>query len=140
MIAVLDTNVLIAAQRSRHGASNAILLDALRYRFQWLVSVPLFFEYEDALTRAELLLEIERTRASMRKFINDLSPVIVPVELHYLWRPQLRDPKDEMVVDTAANGQANALVTHNLKDFEPIRGRFDFEVLSPSAFLKRIRR
>ena len=53
MRAVLDTNVAVAAVRSRRGASNAVLVEAFRGRFDWLMSVPLFLEHERALTRTE---------------------------------------------------------------------------------------
>ena len=139
MRVVLDTNVPVAAVRSRRGASNAILVHAFQDRFDWLASVPLFLEYEQALTRAELLLATGIHMADMSTFLDDIARIVKPVVLHFLWRPMLRDPGDEMVLETAVNGRADVLVTHNGRDFA---GAADFgvTVLTPARFLTRIRR
>jgi predicted nucleic acid-binding protein len=70
-------------------------------------------------------------------FLDALSLFIEPVHLHYLWRPQLRDPADEMVLETALNGRAEALVTLNIADFVPA-SHFRLPVLTPGAFLRRL--
>ena len=137
MLLVIDTNVVVAAVRSRQGASNALLVSAFEGAVRWACSVPLFFEYEDVLSRAELLLEIGTSRAQMDAFLTDVADVIEPVQLDFLWRPQLRDAADEMVVETAANASADFLVTHNVSDFRAIEGRFNFEVVTPGDFLRR---
>ncbi|RWE82982.1 MAG: PIN domain-containing protein [Mesorhizobium sp.] len=62
-----------------------------------------------------------------------------PVELHFLWRPQLSDPKDEMVLAAAINGRADALVTHNRRDFVTAAGRFEVPVISPAELLEGFR-
>ena len=136
---VLDTNVLVSAVRSRRGASNAVLVHAFRDRFDWLASVPLFLEYEQALTRAELLLATGIRMADMSMFLSDIARIVEPVELHFLWRPQLRDPGDEMVLETAVNGRADVLVTHNGRDFVGAES-FGVTVLTPARFLTRMRR
>ena len=139
MRVVLDTNVLIAAARSRRGASNAVLVHAFQDRFDRLVSVPLFLEYEQALTRAELLLETGIRMADVSMFLSDIARIVEPVELHFLWRPQLPDPGDEMVLETAVNGRADVLVTHNERDFVGAES-FGVTVLTPARFLTRMRR
>ena len=137
MLLVLDTNVIVAAVRSRRGASNALLIRAFEGDLRWACSVPLFFEYEDVLTRADLLLEIGVSRRQMESFLTDVAGVIEPVQLDFLWRPQLRDAADEMVVETAANAGAEYMVTHNVSDFRAIEGRFNFDVVTPGGFLQR---
>jgi len=139
MRVVLDTNVLVSAVRSRRGASNAILIRAFQDRFDWLASVPLFLEYEQALTRAELLLATGIRMADMSMYLSDIARIVEPVELHFLWRPQLRDPGDEMVLETAVNGRADVLVTHNARDFAGTES-FGVTVLTPARFLTRMRR
>jgi predicted nucleic acid-binding protein len=62
------------------------------------------------------------------------------VELNFLWRPQLKDPADEMVLEAAVNGQAEAIVTHNVLDFRTGAARFGIETLTPGEFLKEFRR
>ena len=138
MRVVLDTNVLVAAMRSRRGASNAILTSAFGGRFDWLASIPLFIEYEEVLMRPELLLATGMRSADISGLLTDIAAIVTPVELHFLWRPQLRDPKDEMVLETAVNGQADTLVTHNVRDFAGI-GTFGVGVLPPRQFLERLK-
>lgn len=136
---VIDTNVLVAALRSKRGASNALLTSILdEPDIAWLCSVPLFLEYEDVLMRAEFVLETGRSRSDYAGFLGNLAASIVPVELHFLWRPQLSDPKDEMVLETAVNGRADAIVTFNQKDFAPAIAKFELEILTPQQALKRI--
>jgi putative PIN family toxin of toxin-antitoxin system len=135
--AVLDTNVLVAAGRSRLGASFA-LLQALRDgRFVMLASVPLFLEYEAVLKREEQLASGSRSAAMVDAFLDALALAVEPVDLYYLWRPQLRDPADEMVMETALNGRADALVTFNVRDFSAAR-RFGLPVWTPPQFLHRL--
>ncbi len=134
---VLDTNVLVAAVRSRTGASNPLLLAGFRRRFVWCCSVPLFYEYEDVLNRADLLLDAGLTRATAQKFLLAVSRAVVPVEVNYRWRPQLGDPDDEMVLEAAINCRAD-IVTHNARDFGYAPARFGLAVLSPAEALRRI--
>ena len=134
---VLDTNVLVAAARSRNGASFA-LLNALRAnRFCMLASVPLFVEYEAVLKRPEQLAQGMRSVASVDAFLDALVLRVEPVHLYYLWRPQLRDAADEMVLETALNGRADALVTFNGGDFDAAQ-KFALPVLTPAEFLKQL--
>lgn len=134
---VLDTNILVAASRSRNGASFA-LLQALRAgRYTALVSVPLMLEYEAVLKRSEHLIASNRNLSMTDAFLDALSLLVEPVHLHYLWRPQLRDPADEMVLETALNGRAEALVTLNVGDFTAA-SRFRLPVLPPGAFLRQL--
>jgi len=134
---VLDTNILVAASRSRLGASFA-LLQALRNRqFTALVSVPLMLEYEAVLKRPEHLTASGRSAAMTDAFLDALSLCVEPVHLHYLWRPQLRDPDDEMVLETALNGRAEMLVTLNIGDFAAA-SHFRLKVATPSAFLRQL--
>jgi putative PIN family toxin of toxin-antitoxin system len=135
---VLDTNVLVAASRSRSGASFALLLALRNGQFSALASIPLMLEYEAVLKRPEQLAASGRNAAMTDAFLDALSLFIEPVHLHYLWRPQLRDPADEMVLETALNGRAEALVTLNIADFVPA-GHFQLPVLTPGTFLHRLR-
>lgn len=134
---VLDPNVLAAAAHSRNGASFA-LLGALRAsRFCMLASVPLFLEYEAVLKRPEQLALGQRSVASVDSLLDALVLQVEPVHLYYLWRPQLRDAADEMVLETALNGRAEALVTFNGADFAAAR-KFALPVLTPVDFLQQL--
>jgi len=133
---VLDTNLLTAASRSRWRASFALLRALRAGQFTALASVPLMLEYEAVLNREEHLRASGRSLSMNQAFLDALCTFIEPVHLHYLWRPQLRDPADEMVLETALNGHADALVTHNLADFAAANVRLP--VLTPAAFLSRL--
>ena len=137
MRVVLDTNVLVAAGRSRNGASFALLQALRANRFRLLASVPLFLEYEAVLKRPEHLLVGHRSAAMVDAFLDALVLGVEPVHLFYLWRPQLRDPADEMVLETALNGRAEALVTFNIDDIAAAR-RFALPVLTPATFLRQL--
>jgi putative PIN family toxin of toxin-antitoxin system len=134
---VLDTSVVVAALRSRIGASNEVLRLVARRRITALATPALFLEYEDVLMRPEQsavhglnVREIERVLAA-------LASAVEPVTVHIAWRPQLRDPSDEMVLEAAINGQADALVTFNVKDFIPAK-RFGLSVVRPADLLDKV--
>ena len=133
----IDTNVIIAARRSRSGASNALLRTVGDGRLTMLVSVPLFLEYEAVLTRPEHLLATRLTERDVRGFLGYLATIIAPVKLHYLWRPQLGDLADEMVLETAINGRADRIVTFNVRHFGPAQ-KFGIEVVTPAETMRRL--
>jgi len=137
---VLDTNVLVAALRSASGASRQLLLALRDGYFTALVSVPLFIEYEATLKRTELLNETRLSLSDIDELLDIVAACCERTAIHYSWRPQLRDPKDEMVLETALNSRADALVTFNRADFETVCANFGVELLSPSQFLERLRK
>jgi putative PIN family toxin of toxin-antitoxin system len=136
---VLDTSVVVAAFRSRQGASNAVLgLVSLR-RLVPLATVALFLEYEEVLKRPEHREAAGLTLEQVDRILASLASVLEPVEVHYAWRPQLDDVDDELVLEAAINGRAEGLVTHNVRDFADVALRFGLEVIRPGALLRRIR-
>lgn len=137
MRVVLDTNVILSARRSREGASNALLRSVGHRRMVMLASVPLFVEYEAVLLRPEHLLALGVSAEEVRAFLDGLTLFAEPVRLHYLWRPQLDDIADEMVLETAINGRAEAIVTFNIRDFGPAL-RFGIEVVTPAEAIRRL--
>ena len=135
---VVDTNVIVKARRSRTGASNQLLRLADAGAFRFLMSVPLFLEYEAVLTRPEHLLAAGLTEEKVAEMLDYLAGMIQPVKLHYLWRPQLADVADEMVLETAINGRADCIVTFNVRHFGAA-ARFGIDVIWPDEALRRIR-
>ena len=111
---VFDTDVIVAAMRSPSGASAALLGEVLDRRLKMLASVPLFFEYEAKCTDPLHWTAAGMSREQADIFINGIAALVLPVKTHYLWRPMLRDPNDEMVLEVAVNDGADAIVTFNL--------------------------
>lgn len=117
MRVVLDTDVIVAAVRSRRGASRAWIDAILRGDMTMLLSVPLALQYEAVLTRPEQLAASGATPKEIELLLDALCLVCTPVEVSFLWRPMLRDPNDELVLEAAVNGGADKLLTFNERDF-----------------------
>jgi putative PIN family toxin of toxin-antitoxin system len=137
---VLDTSVLVAALRSRRGAANALLRLVATGRVRLLATPPLFLEYEEVLKRPEHRLAHGLSLEEIDRLLAELAALIEPVEVHFGWRPQTRDPKDEMVLEAAINGRADALVTYNLSDFAEAGERFNIEVVRPADLARKVKR
>lgn len=135
----LDTAVVVAGMRSPKGASAALLKAALDGRIQLLANVALVIEYEATCLRPEQARAAGLRRGEIAKFLDALAALIEPVETHFLWRPQLRDVADEMVLEAAINGRADAIVTFNLRDFDGAAQRFGIDLWLPRDALERTR-
>lgn len=108
-----------------------------------LANVALMLEYEAVCSRAEHLAAAGLSTQELGVFLDALAALAEPVETHYLWRPQLRDPSDEMVLEAAVNGSAQAssaqaIVTFNLRDFGLAPSAFGIDVLLPRDALRRL--
>jgi putative PIN family toxin of toxin-antitoxin system len=136
---VLDTDVIVTALRSVSGGSNAVLMAVAHGQLQPLVTPALFLEYEAVLKRPEQRLVHGLDRDAIDRFLSALAAASEAVEVSFQWRPQLRDANDEMVLETALNGQADALVTHNVRDFIGAADKFGLRVLRPGELLKEMR-
>ena len=136
---VLDTDVVVAAFRSPTGASSALLDYALDGKCVLLVSAPLAFEYEAVVKRHEQLVAMSISLEQADRLIRTVVALCEPVFKAYSWRPQLRDPDDEMILEAAVNGGADMLVTFNQRDFGSAPAAFGIECLLPRYALERIR-
>ena len=137
---VLDTDVLVAGLRSDRGASRQLLISALDREIEMLVSVPLMVEYEAVLTRPEHLDASGLSSKQVNEVLDALAKVLIPVPLRFLWRPRLKDPADEMVLETAVNGAADRLVTFNVRHLAAATREFGIRVLRPPEVWKEVRR
>lgn len=133
---VLDSNVIVAALRSNRGASFKLLeeLEKKEPGFRPCLSVPLVLEYESALRRVEGL-----SQDDVDVVLDYLCKVGNLREIYFLWRPFLRDPTDEMVLELGVEAGADAIVTHNLRDFRGVEEKFGIRVITPGAFLLELR-
>ena len=133
---VIDTNVVLTALRSARGASAALMLNVAEKRVKLLLSVALVLEIESVLCRPEHLAATGLSVALVQDFVDELCALSEPVQIHFAWRPMLHDAADEMVLEAAVNGQADALVTFNLKDFLPAASGLGVEVIAPITALR----
>ena len=105
---------------------------------EMLATVPLFLEYESVCSRAEHILAAGIQPADVTAFLDRLVELVVPVEPWFLWRPQLRDPGDELVFEAAVNGHADVLVTFNRRDYLPAAERFGLPLVLPGEILWKV--
>lgn len=138
MIIVLDTNVVVAGVLSPFGASFQLLELLPQRRFELLLSVPLMLEYEDVLKRDRIRAQHGLSFQEIEVILSMIAAYGTPQNIFFLWRPQLQDPKDEMVLELAVNGQAGVIVTLNDRDFNPQARSFGIEVMRPGTFLRRL--
>ncbi|MCY3877387.1 MAG: putative toxin-antitoxin system toxin component, PIN family [Rhodobacteraceae bacterium] len=134
---VLDTNVIVAAFRSRNGASNLLLRFVDRGMVTPLCSTALFLEYEAVLSREETLIATGHSLEDVAAVMNALAAVSEGVDIAFRTRPILADAADEMVLEAALNGDAGAIVTHNVKDFLPAL-RLGVTIATPGEIVRRL--
>jgi putative PIN family toxin of toxin-antitoxin system len=132
---VLDTNVIVAALRSNRGASHRLLRLVGADRFTIHVSVPLVLEYESAAKR--LVGTVPLTHEDIDDVVDYLCATASQTRVFYLWRPFLRDPADDMVLELAVAAGASRIITFNKADFRGA-GRFGVVVQTPAEFLGEI--
>jgi len=128
---VLDTNVLVSAMRSDRGPAYRLLGQVGTGRFEISVSVALVFEYESVLHRATTL-----ERGDFDDLLDYLCSVAHRQKIFYLWRPLLRDPGDDLVLELAVSSGSRTIVTFNKRDFAAA-DRFGIEVRDPAEYLQQ---
>lgn len=133
---ILDTDVMVAALRSSAGASRQLLIGALEQRYVLLLSVPLMIEYEAVMKRSQHLAAARASEADIDEILDALAAVGTAVRPAFSWRPMLSDPADEMVLETAINGEAGLIVTFNLRHLGPAARRFGIDAARPHEALE----
>lgn len=132
---VVDTNVLIAALRSKRGASYKLLMLLGSKKFSLHISVPLIVEYEDVAKR--LLEDTLLTEQDVDDILDYICAIAQKHQLFYLWRPYLKDPKDDMILELAITANCDFIVTYNKRDFEGVES-LGVQVITPREFLEKI--
>ena len=130
---ILDTNILVAAFRSKRGAAN-LLLDKLDdSRWQANVSTALSLEYEDVLKRPEM--KDFNSESDVDIFLNGLCTIAEFNDIFYLWRLLAKDPNDAFILELAVRVNADFIITYNKKVF-PAATDFDIQLATPKEFLR----
>lgn len=128
---IIDANVLVAAMKSRNGNSFKLLsmIDSGEWRIN--ISTPLVFEYESILKR-----EVENDRAQdCESLIDYICLIGTAHQIFYLWRPMLKDPKDDHILELAVKSNAS-IITWNVRDFS-LASQFGIPVLTPAELLNK---
>jgi putative PIN family toxin of toxin-antitoxin system len=131
---VIDTNVLVSALRSNRGASFKLIRLIGTGKFNISLSVPLLIEYEAVCKRKKFDHLIE---ADIDDLLNYICKVADKLDIFFLWRPFLKDPKDDMILELAVEAGCEYIITYNLDDFKGTE-QFDVEAITPKQFLNKI--
>jgi putative PIN family toxin of toxin-antitoxin system len=129
---VIDTNILYAGLYSSTGASFQLLRLIRSGQVIPCLSVTLAMEYEAVLSAR--LQELDLTKEQLAGFLGHFVSRAERIKVFYLWRPGLRDPGDDMVLETAVAARADYIVTHNIKDFSGA-DRFGVRIVTPGWFI-----
>jgi putative PIN family toxin of toxin-antitoxin system len=134
---VLDTSVLVAAARSRRGASFRLVSMLPTPAFEIALTVPVYTEWQAVMTRPEHLPDGVTAEMAL-SFLRYLASVAHLQDVHYLWRPCLRDPDDDMLLECAVASGSAFIVTHNVKDFRGVEA-LSVQALTPADFLNLLK-
>jgi putative PIN family toxin of toxin-antitoxin system len=132
---VIDTNVIVAGLRSNLGSAFRLLQLIGTGKFEINISVPLILEYQDVLLRQ--VSQLNLSNEDINNVVDYYCAVGHQHEIFYLWRPTLRDPEDEMLLELAVKAQCDYIITFNLRDFQGVE-QFGISALRPREFLKII--
>lgn len=129
---VIDTNVVIAALKSKKGASHKLLMSLPKNLFVTNISVPLFIEYESVAKRSELVKNL--TSSEIDTILDYLLSKSNIQKIFFLWRPYLKDPKDDLVLEIAVKSESKYIITFNTRDFKGC-DKFGITAITPREFI-----
>lgn len=132
---VIDTNVIVSALKSRNGYSFKLLSIIDDERFHISISVPIILEYEDSIKREKT--KIELSKEDIDAILDYICYAGEQREIYYLWRPYLKDPKDDMVLELAVESESDIIITFNKNDYKGV-DKFGIQVLTPKEFFRKI--
>lgn len=132
---VIDTNVIVSSLRSKRGYSYKLLSIIDDGRIKVFISVPVVLEYEDAIKRKKS--DIKFKKSEINDFLDFICLIGKQRKIHYLWRPFLKDRKDDMFLELAVESESDFIITFNKRDFEGTE-KFGIKTLTPKEYLKVI--
>jgi putative PIN family toxin of toxin-antitoxin system len=132
---VIDTNIIVSSLRSKRGYSYKLLSIIDDERIKVFISVPVVLEYEDAIKREKSNIRFKKSEID--DFLDFICLIGEQRKIHYLWRPFLKDRKDDMFLELAVESESDFIITFNQKDFVGVE-KFGIKILTPKEFLKVI--
>ena len=132
---VIDTNVFITSLKSKNGASFKLLFEVSKEQFELNISPVLIFEYEDVAKRKSTKLALSNSQID--SILDMICKSSNKCQIFYLWRPFLKDPKDDFILELAIESQSEFIITYNVNDFKGV-DKFGIKVATPKEFLKMI--
>ena len=136
---VIDTSVLISALIGKKGPAREVIRQCLLGRLKPLISTTLFLEYEAVSKRDKIKELCPLTEDEVSNLLAAFFSVCEWVQIHYLWRPNLKDEGDNFLIELAVAGNAESIITNNLKDLRNAELQFDgLKVLAPEDYLRGV--
>lgn len=133
---VIDTSVIVSALIGEKGPSREVLRRSLHGQYQPLISNSLFLEYEDVIRRSRIQQLCPLNFTEIEDLLHALYRVSDWIQIYYLWRPNLRDESDNFLIELAIAGNAELIVSNNIKDFANTELLFDgLRVCKPEKLL-----
>jgi putative PIN family toxin of toxin-antitoxin system len=136
---VLDTSVLISALRSGRGASAEVIRRVMLGDLTILMDHKIAYEYREVAFRTGQLHKAGKSREQIADILDLLEAQAEAVLVYFMPRPLSPDPNDDMVLDIAINGEADAIVTFNIKHFDSAAAQYGIDVVTPAELLTRFR-
>lgn len=134
---VVDTSVLISALIGETGPAREIIRRCLQGKAVPLMSTALFLEYESVSKRPKIKALCPLSEHEVTQLIAAFLSVCEWVQIHYLWRPNLPDEGDNFLIELAVAGNAETIVTNNLKDFRNAELKFSgLRIITPEQYLR----
>ena len=135
-VIIMDTNILFAGLYSSTGASFQILKRLNSREIKPVISTTLLFEYEDVLKREQTILELSHNEVDV--ILDNICALSNFQDIYFLWRPYLKDPKDDHVLEVAVASKTKTILTHNIKDFKGVE-KFGIKAITPGKYLEEIK-
>ena len=134
---VVDTSVLVSALIGKTGPAREVLRQCLLGNYLPMINTTLFLEYEDVSKRPRILQLCPLTPDEIRRLLNTFYNVCEWIQVHYLWRPNLKDEGDNFLIELAVASNATCIVTNNTKDLIYAELTFEnLQILKPEQLLK----
>ena len=136
MKVVIDTSVWISALIKKESKARDLLRLAFKQKIFPQINEPLFREYENVMNREKIQKLTPLSKTEQNELFEAFLATCRWNEIYYLWRPNLKDENDNLLIELAVASGAKAIITYNIKDFKNSELIFKHKVVTPENFLK----